>query len=92
MNDAFAVSGIERIGDLDGNRDNTLRIQRACSYQVFQGHAIQVLHGDERMAFVASDFVDGADIGVIERGCASCFAAKTFQGMRVPGCVLRQEL
>ena len=92
MNDAFAVSGIERIGNLDGNRDNALRIQGACGDQVFQRHAIQVLHGDERLAFVAPDFVDGADIGVIERRCASCFAAKTFQGMRVPGCVLRQKL
>jgi hypothetical protein len=26
MNDAFAVSSIERIGNLDGNRHNTLRI------------------------------------------------------------------
>ena len=44
------------------------------------------------LAFVAPNFVDGADIGVIERRCASCFAAKTFQGMRVLGRALRQEL
>src|SRR5258708_2805033 len=92
MNDAFVVSGIERIGNLDGNGDNTVGIQGACRYQVFQRYAIQVLHGDEGMAFVARNFVDGADIGVIKRRCTSCFAAKTFQGVRVPGCVLRQEL
>jgi hypothetical protein len=92
MNDAFAVSRVERISDLDGNRDNLLRIQGTGGYQVFQRYAVQVLHGDERMAFVAPNFVDGADIGVIECGCTSCFAAKAFQGMRIPFRVLRQEL
>src|SRR5882762_2346340 len=69
MNDAFVVSGIERIGNLDGNGDNTVGIQGACGYQIFQRYAIQVLHGDEGMAFVAPNFVDGADIGVIKRRC-----------------------
>jgi hypothetical protein len=33
MNDAFAVSSIESIGDFDRNRDNAFRIQGACGYQ-----------------------------------------------------------
>src|SRR5580698_6526501 len=92
MNDAFAVSSIERIGNLDGNRDDTLQIQSAGGYEVFQRYAIQILHGDERMAFVAANFVDRTDIGVIERGCTSSFPAKTLQRKRVLGCGLGQEL
>ena len=64
-----------------------LRFQGACGYQVFQGYAVQVLHGNERLAIVSSNFVDGADIGMIERRCASCFAAKTFESLGIPGCV-----
>ena len=36
MNDAFAVSCIESIGDLDGNRNNPLCIQRTSGYQYFR--------------------------------------------------------
>jgi hypothetical protein len=68
------------------------KIECACGYQVLQRHAVQILHGDERVAFVAANFIDGADIGVIERRCASCFPAKTFQSKRVLGCGLGQEL
>ena len=92
MNNAFGMSGIERIGDINGNLDNSLGIQGTRGYQIFQGHAIQILHRDEGMAFVASDFVDGADIRVIERRCALCFAAKTFQGIRFPDSTFGQEL
>jgi hypothetical protein len=41
---------------------------------------------------VAPNFVDGANVGVIEGRYTSCFTAKTFEGMWVPGCALRQEL
>jgi len=83
MNDAFTVSGVECIGNFDAKSDNTLGIEGACGDQVFQRYAVQVLHGDERMAFVSPNFVDGADIRVIKRRCTACFAAKTFQCIRI---------
>jgi len=92
MNDAFAVSSIERIGNLDGNGDHTLSIQSSCRYQVFQRYAIQVLHSDKCLTLVFPNFVDGADVWMIERRSSTRFTAKTFQGNRVPGRVLRQEL
>ena len=39
-----------------------------------------------------ANFVDGADVGMIERRCPPRFAAKTFQGNGILRCVLRQEL
>src|SRR5205807_1138011 len=77
MNYALVVSGIERVGNLDRNGDHAIGIERACCYKVLQRYAIQVLHRYERVAFVASNFVDGADIWVTERRCISCFTTKT---------------
>src|SRR4029077_10627083 len=76
MNDSLAVRGIERVGHLDCNRYDTDGIECACCNEVLQRYAIQVLHGDESVAFVGSNFIDGADIWVIERRCISCFTTK----------------
>jgi len=59
---------------------------------MLQRHAVQVLHGDKALAFVLAHFVDGADVGVIQRGGRAGFAAETLEGDRVLGHVLRQEL
>ena len=92
MNDAFDVGSIEGIGNLDGNGDNTLRIERARGYQIFQRYTIHVLHGDERLAVVAPNFVDGADIRMVERRCASRFTAKAFERLRVLRCAFGEKL
>ena len=59
---------------------------------VVQRHPIQVLHHDEGSAFVLAEFVDGADVGMIERRGGASFAAETFQGLRVLRHFVRQEL
>ena len=66
MNDALAVSSIEGVGNLDGNRDNTLGIQGACGDQVFQGHPVQVLHRNEWFTIVLPDFIRGADVWMVQ--------------------------
>jgi hypothetical protein len=38
-----------------------------------------------------ADFVNGADVRVIERGCCTSFATKTFQSLRVLRCILREK-
>ena len=35
---------------------------------VLQGHAVQKLHGDEGLTIVLADFVDGADVGMVQGG------------------------
>jgi len=39
-----------------------------------------------------ANFVDGADVGMVERGGSASFAAKTFQGLCIAGEFVRQEL
>jgi hypothetical protein len=78
MNDALAVRGIESVGDLDANVQELLQLDWATPDGVLQGHSIEVLHGDERTTVVLADFVDGADIGVVQARGSTCLAAKTF--------------
>jgi hypothetical protein len=55
-----------------------LQLDWATPDGVLQGHSIEVLHGDERTTVVLADFVDGADIGVVQARGSTCLAAKTF--------------
>ena len=43
---------------------------------VLQGHAVEKLHGDERSAIVLADFVDGADVRMVQGGGGARFARK----------------
>src|SRR5262249_44573656 len=69
-----------------------LAVERTSRNAVFQGRTIQILHGDEQLRFMPADFVDSADIGMVERRGCSRFAAKSLEGLRVVGKLLRQEL
>jgi len=50
------------------------------------------LHRDEGLIAIFADFMDGADIGMVERGCGTGFTPKTFQGLRIAGQYVRQKL
>ncbi len=57
----------------------------------FQGYALQKLHGDELAVLVMANFIDRADVGVVQRGSGTGFPAEAFQGLRVLGNVVRKE-
>jgi hypothetical protein len=46
---------------------------------MLQGPAIQILHGDKGLPFVFVNVVDGADVGVIERGCCPGLALEALE-------------
>ena len=48
VDDAFAVRGIESVGNLNSQRQKHLQVQRPARDPVLQGHAIEIFHGDER--------------------------------------------
>src|ERR1022692_1356212 len=92
MNDPFGVSRIQRVRNLDGQRQNQLGFHRSPSDAMLQRHAIQKLHGDEGLVIVLADVVNGADVGVVESGGGASFTSETFQGLRVLRNVIGQEL
>jgi hypothetical protein len=59
---------------------------------VLERHPIKKLHGDERFAVLIVNFVDGADVGVIQRRGSFRFALKAAKGLWVFGYFTWQEL
>jgi hypothetical protein len=59
---------------------------------MLQGHAIQKFHGDESVPAFFPDVVDGADVGMIERGSSLSLSPETAQGLGVAGNLIGQEL
>ncbi len=83
MNDSPDVRGIEGIGHFNRQREQALELHRPAIDQMFQRLAAEALHHDEDMSLMLADFVDGADVGMIQRGCGAGLAAKSFEGLRI---------
>src|ERR1039458_10612448 len=58
---------------------------------MLQRHTVQELHGDEGMLTILTDFVDGANVGVIECRRCSRLPAEAFQSLWIAGQVLGQK-
>ena len=85
MNDAFGVGGIERVGDLDGQTERDVGLERAAGDAMFQRDPFEEFHGDEGLAILLADIVDGADVGVVECGGSLGFALKAGEGLGIAG-------
>src|SRR5271169_6004766 len=92
VDNAFGVCCIEPVGDFDSNAKQWFQFEWATADYVLQGHAIHELHGDEGAAIFFSDVVNRTDVGMIERRCGPSLAAKTLQGPRITGNVIRKKL
>ena len=44
---------------------------------------LAVLHDDKAAAFMLTDIVDGADVGVVERGSGTSFTEKALHRLRI---------
>ena len=92
VDDVFCVGGVERVCDLDGERQNRFRVHRPPIDAMFQRHAIEKLHGDERLALLVVNFMDGADVGMIQGRGGLGFALEAGERLRVSGDILGKEL
>ena len=54
--------------------------------------AVDVLHDDEDVAVLFADFVNGADVGMVERGSSLCLVNQPFPGLMTAGQRLGQHL
>ncbi len=91
VHDALGVRRIQRVCDLNAQIEQQIEVERPAGDAVLQRGAVQKLHGDERAAFVLADFVDGADVGMVQRGGGARFAPETFQRLRVLDHIEGQE-
>jgi len=58
---------------------------------MLQRHAIQELHGDERLAALLADVVNRADVGMVESRRGLRFTLKTGNSLGVFGYFIGQE-
>ena len=80
MNDPGVMGRFQRVGNLDRNLQDLGAGQRLARDHVLEGLAFQQFHHDEGLAFELVNFVDDADVGVIEAGGGPGFALKALQG------------
>jgi hypothetical protein len=92
VNDAFGVRSVQRIGNLDGQRQHQFGFHRLAGNAMFQIHAIQKLHCNERLAVLVVDLEDHTDVGMVQGRGSLCFTLKTSQSLCIAGDVIWQEL
>jgi hypothetical protein len=82
---ASLTSSVEGVGDLDGGVEKKVQLERAAGNAFAERLALEKLHGDEGAMCVLTDFVDGANVGMVEGGSAAGFALKTLEGLAIVG-------
>ena len=91
VNNAFGVGRVEGVGDFDGQLEQSVGVERAPSDGVLEGQAVQKLHGNKGLAVVLVNFINRADIGMVQGGCRLSFALETGQGLGIFGYFVGQE-
>ena len=86
------VGRVQPVRDLNTQIEDFLDLQAAVLDVVLQGLPREQLHGDEMQAGVLADLVDGADVGMIERGGRARLALKTLDCQGIAGECRRQKL
>ena len=91
MNDVLGMSGVQPVGDFDGDIKQPLDLHRLAIDDVLQGAAVEKLHGDEALAFMLADFIDGANVRMIQSGSRASFAAEPLERKRIAGQIIRKK-
>ena len=92
VDDTLGVGSFEAVGDLNTDIQEFGYFDGFPADAILERLALEQLHGDERSAFELANIVNGANVGVIERGSSACFAAETLDGLRVMGNVVGKKL
>ena len=92
MNDSAFVSCVEGVGNLNAERQHRLDVHRPPGDRVLQRQSIQKLHGDEGLAMLVVHFVDGADVGMVQRRSGLGLTLESAKSLRIFGNFIGQEL
>ena len=92
MHDSLAVRGVQSVRDSYRQAQQNIGVHRLSGDAMLQRGAVQIFHGDERFAAVIVDFVDRANVRMIQRGGRLRFALKAAENLRIFGYVVRQKL
>ena len=67
MDDSFRMRCVQRIRDLDSQLEQFLDGHRFAIDRMLERAPFEALHGDEPLAIALVDFVDGANVRMIQR-------------------------
>ncbi len=83
MNDSFGMSGVERVDDFNRQIEQNGALDGLSGDTMLKRQPVQKFHGDKAFAVVLTDFINGADVGMVEGRRRPGLAAETFQSLRV---------
>src|ERR1700688_1103296 len=73
MHDALGMGRVERVGNLDAESQKRVIVERPSCDVVLQGLALEILHRDVRLLVTLADFVNRANVGMVESGSGTRF-------------------
>src|SRR5208337_5014829 len=79
MDDARVMGSVQRLGDVNGQRQQRFRFQRTAADVMLQRHSIEKFHGNERSTVLLVNVVDGADVGMVQRRGGASFAPEALK-------------
>ena len=91
VDDPFGVGRVEPVRYLDGQVKNGFDFHRPTADAVFQRRTVQILHCNEGLIVLLSNFVDGADVRMIQSRRGLCFPPEPFKRLKVPRNFIRKE-
>ena len=86
------MGGIQRIGDLDAQIEHSFDLQRLASDLVPKRLPLQQFHSDEGSPISLVDFVDSADVRVVQGGGSFGFPLESAESLCVVGKFIGKEL
>jgi len=86
------VCAASSVGDLDAQIEHRLGLHRLTADSVPERLPLQQFHGDEGSPIDLIDFVDRADVRVVQRGRSLGFSLETAEGLRIIGEFVGKEL
>jgi len=86
------VRSIKRVRNLNAQIQNRFDLQWLSGYEVLESLTLKQFHGDEGSPIRVVDFVDGADVRVVQRRRSLGLPLKTAEGLCVVGEFFGKEL
>ena len=85
------MGGVERIGNFDGQFEHPVEVERCPAKQLAKRMSFQAFHSNEEIALLFSDFVDSADIWMVQRRRDAGFATEPIICLGIAGKVVGEE-
>src|SRR6266852_1750588 len=79
MDDAFGMRGVQRVGNLDCKFEYLVQGERLAGDYMLERAAVHEFHGDELLAVLLANIVDGANVWMIQCGGSFGCAAEALQ-------------